>query len=77
MPVLDKNGQIERVMSLADARVDKEKGVVICSTVDPAQYAVGFPEGVYHTFDYPFYFFDVRANAAHRIEHYFAGNKGN
>ena len=76
-PVLDQNGQIERVTGLADARVDKTKGVVICSTVDPAKYASGFPEGVYHTFDYPFYFFDVRANAAVRIQQYFSLNTGN
>lgn len=77
LPVLDKNGQIERVMNLADARVDKAKGVVICSTVDPAQYQSHFPQGVYHLHDYPFYYFDVRANAARRIQTYFASNKGN
>ncbi len=76
-PELDANGQIKRVMGVADARVDKKRGVVICSTVDPAKYAFGFPEGVYHSFDYPFYFFDIRANAANRIEHYLAGNKAN
>jgi hypothetical protein len=77
LPVLDKNGQIERVMNLADARVDKAKGVLICSTVNPAQYQSHFPQGVYHSEDYPFYYFDVRANAARRIQTYFAGNKGN
>jgi len=77
LPVLDKNGQIERVMNLADARVDKAKGVVICSTVNPAQHQSPFPQGVYHLQDYPFYYFDVRANAARRIQTYFAGNKGN
>lgn len=71
-PVLNKNGSIKRVMNLADARVDKAKGVVICSTVNPADYQFGFPEGVFHTFDYPFYFFDIRANAANRVEHFFA-----
>jgi hypothetical protein len=79
-PVLDENGQIKRVMGLADARVDKTKGVVICSTIDPAAPPYftpgGFPEGVYHTFDYSFYFFDIRANAAKRIDRFFAGNTG-
>jgi hypothetical protein len=75
MPVLDADGQIKRVMGLADARVDQKRGVVICSTVDPAKYASGFPKGVYHTFDFPFYFFDVRANAANRIERYLAANR--
>jgi Protein of unknown function (DUF3089) len=74
LPVLDKNGQIKRVMNLADARVDKAKGVVICSTVNPAQYQSPFPQGVYHLQDYPFYYFDVRANAARRIQTYDAGS---
>jgi hypothetical protein len=73
--VVDADGQPKRVMGLADARVDKAKGVVICSTVEPADYFVGFPEGVYHTFDFPFYYFDVRANAADRIRHYLAGSR--
>jgi hypothetical protein len=79
-PVLNANGTIERVMNLADARVNKTKGVVICSTIDPAQPPYftpgGFPQGVLHTFDYPLYFFDVRANAHARVEHYFASHKG-
>jgi hypothetical protein len=75
MPELDADGQIKRMMGVADARVDQKRGVVICSTVDPADYASGFPKGVYHAFDYPFYFFDVRANAANRIEHYLAANR--
>jgi Protein of unknown function (DUF3089) len=74
-PVLDKNGHIKRVLGLADARIDKAKGVVICSTVNPAAYQFGFPEGVYHTFDYPFYFFDIRANAANRVQHFLASSK--
>jgi pimeloyl-ACP methyl ester carboxylesterase len=73
--VIDGRGQPRRVMGLADARVDKARGVIVCSTVKPADYFVGFPEGVYHTFDYPFYYFDVRANAAHRIRHYLAGSR--
>jgi hypothetical protein len=73
-PVLDTNGSIKRVMGLADARINSAKGVVICSTVDPADHQFGFPEGVYHTFDYPFYFFDIRANAANRAKHFFASN---
>jgi hypothetical protein len=77
-PVLNADGSIKRVMGLADARIDKAKGVLICSTVDPAQppYFVpgGFPMGIYHPFDYPFYFFDIRANAANRVEHFLAKN---
>jgi hypothetical protein len=77
-PLLTRQGRILRVMGLADARVDKEKGVVICSTVPasrPPYYSPGgFPKGVLHSFDYPLYFFSVRANAALRAQHYLAAH---
>ena len=75
-PLLNKNGTIKRVRGLADARVNMAKGVVICSTINPANPPYynpgGFPMGVLHPFDYPFYFFDIRANAANRVERFFA-----
>ena len=74
LPKLDQYGEILRVTTLADATVNKARGVVICSTVNPHDYFFGFPLGVYHTFDYPFYFFNVRQNAADRIQQYFAEN---
>jgi len=75
-PVLTAQGKIRRFRNLADARVDKAKGVVICSTIPwqgPPYYTPGgFPMGVLHGFDYPLYFFSVRANAAARVAHFFA-----
>jgi hypothetical protein len=72
--LLDENEAIKRVMNLADARVDKANGVVICSTIDPANPPYftpgGFPMGVLHSFDYPFYCSDIRENAANRIDKY-------
>ena len=77
-PVLNADGTIKRFMNVADARVDKARGVVICSTIDasapPYFMRGGLPMGVLHTFDYPLYFFSVRANAADRVAQYFAGN---
>ena len=77
-PMMNTHGTILRVMSLADARIDKAKGVVICTTIDPtvSPYYTpgGFPQGVLHPFDYPFYFFDVRANATNRVTQYFANH---
>jgi hypothetical protein len=76
MPVLNDDGTIKRFVNVADARVDKARGVVICSTIDAADPPYfrpgGFPMGVLHTFDYPLYFFSVRANAADRVQHFFA-----
>jgi hypothetical protein len=77
-PVLTAEGRIKRFLDVADARVDKTRGVVICSTIEwqePPYYTPGgFPTGVLHPFDYPLYFFSVRANAADRVAHYFAAN---
>lgn len=75
-PVLDASGNINPVFGLADARVDTAKGVGISSTVPVTQYSPGgpgqFPEGVYHGFDIPFYFFDLRLNATDRTAQFLA-----
>ena len=65
-------GEIVPVLDYADARVDIAKGVVICSSADVVALSPGTtsPKGVYHTFDYPFYYFDIRANAADRVDYY-------
>jgi Protein of unknown function (DUF3089) len=69
-----KTGKFVRVMSYANAQINTAKGVLICSSANVKKLAPGnavFPEGVYHPYDYPFYYFDIRANAANRIAHYF------
>ncbi|NPV41382.1 MAG: DUF3089 domain-containing protein [Anaerolineae bacterium] len=62
------------VPQYADARVDTANGALICTTADEdALYELtrhGFPRGVYHSFDYPFYFYNLRANAQNRIDKY-------
>ncbi len=72
-PVLDAQGQPKKVLSYADAQIDTAKGELICSTVDQATLAPGnsmVEAGIYHSFDYPFYYFDLRANAENRIDRY-------
>ena len=75
-PSSTPTGTIKCFLKVADARVDKARGVVICSSInaaDPPYFRPGgFPMGVLHTFDYPLYFFSVRANAADRVQHFFA-----
>jgi len=65
----------EPVPQYADARVDIVNGVLICTTADEdLLYELtqhGFPRGVYHSFDYPFYYFNLRANAQNRVNQYF------
>jgi len=67
-------GQFVKVMDYANAQIDTAKGVLICSSGNVAKLAPGnllLPEGVYHSYDYPFYYFDITANAANRIHHFF------
>ena len=73
--VIDGAGNPVKTEHYADATVNKKRGVVICSTADPNQLAPGNPAlqvGIYHGYDYPFYYFDIRANAANRIARYLA-----
>ena len=68
--------KLQPVPQYADARVDVAKGVLICSTADENAlivYTKAFGKGVYHSFDYPFYFFNIRANAQNRANK-FMGN---
>ncbi|MPM06696.1 hypothetical protein SDC9_52999 [bioreactor metagenome] len=71
--MLDENGEFMQVKNFADAAVDSEKGALICSSVDAAKWAPGnplMPSGIFHSFDYPFYFFDIRENAKTRVQSY-------
>jgi hypothetical protein len=67
-------GKLVKVKHYADARIDKRRGTIVCSTCSVSLYAPGkpggFPKGIFHIHDYPFYYFDLRQNAANRIQHY-------
>jgi hypothetical protein len=70
----DKSGAYKKVPHYADAQVDTDKGVLVSTTPDVDVWSPGgpnqFPKGVYHSFDIPFYYFDVRANAKERVSAY-------
>lgn len=63
----------EIIENLADARIDLNRGVVVCESVDPSKYAVTAPSDKffgpesYHTQDYGFYYFNLRENVKLRI----------
>jgi hypothetical protein len=74
-PVLDAQGQPKKELRVADARIDTAKGQLICSSVNTATLSPGngmVAAGIFHNYDYPFYYFDIRANAANRIARYLA-----
>jgi len=66
MPV---DGVLVKVQQYADAQVDAAKGALI-TTANPTGLQLGFGPGVYHSYDYPFYYFNLRENAANRISNY-------
>lgn len=69
LPV-DKEGNFGKIMNLADAKVNLAKGVVECSSVDENamfQISGAMGLGVYHSFDIPFYYYNLRENAERRV----------
>lgn len=74
----DSEGNYLKILNLADAKVDKEKGVIVCSSVDVQEYAPGgglFGKGILHSYDYPFYYYNIRANAEERVSNYLRINQ--
>ncbi len=61
------------VEGLADAKVDLERGVIVCESVDPSIYAIAAPGDLffgpesYHLHDYGLYYFNLRENVKERI----------
>ena len=58
-----------KVLNFADAQIDLKQGVIICSSVnESAMYKLsgGMGSGIYHNFDIPFYYYNLRQNAEDR-----------
>ena len=69
----DETGKMITLPHYADAQVSLARGVLICSTVDVNKLSPGnkvFPKGVYHHYDYLFYYYNLRENAANRTAQY-------
>ncbi len=63
------NNSFVKKLNFADARIDLSQGILICSSVnDSAMYKIsgGMGLGVYHGFDIPFYYYNLRQNAENR-----------
>jgi hypothetical protein len=75
---LDESGKTAFLSHYADARVDKARGVIICSTAEVDRFAPGsavWARGIYHNLDYPFYYLNIRENAARRSANFLAQAK--
>lgn len=65
-------GKLEFYKSLADAKIDLEKRVLICSSIDAGLYGGPPMLGTFHMLDYALYYLNLRKNAALRIKSYFS-----
>ncbi len=69
----DTQGVFTATPQYADAKVDTAKGVIICSTANDSELILSFGPGIYHSYDIPFYYFNLRQNAQNRLEKYLSG----
>jgi hypothetical protein len=64
------DAQVTRINPITSA-IDpsSETSVLICSSADPTKLGTvpGLPEGFYHNYDYPFYYYDIAKNAQNRV----------
>ena len=68
---------IPQFLPFADAQIDNVKGVLVCAAANEDLMhglAPGMPRGVYHSFDYLFYYYNLRANAANRVAKFLAAH---
>lgn len=68
----DYSGTITReIPQLTGAYIEDSRGVLIAPDIVPADYSNAlFPDGVYHLFDYQFFYRNLQANVALRVEAY-------
>ena len=74
---VDVSGNIvKEIPHLTGAYIDMKRGALKAPDVSPEKYPSGlsiFPQGVYHIYDYQFFYRNLQENVAARIEAYFSG----
>lgn len=63
---LEYNGKYVDKFKYADARVDQDRGVVICNVDDKTLPESHWSKGIYHHHDVGLYYYNLRQNAANR-----------
>jgi pimeloyl-ACP methyl ester carboxylesterase len=72
-----QTGQFQQVPQYADAKIDKDRGVLIAAAPNEnLMFAMSgtLGKGVYHSFDVQFYYFNLQANAANRAAKFLAAH---
>ena len=69
-------GEIEsEIPQLCGAYIDPVRGALKVTDVTPEQYPAGldiFEDGIYHLYDYQFFYRNLQQNVADRLEAYLA-----
>jgi ribosomal protein S16 len=71
----DSSGNYTKVNNFADAQIDLKQGVLISSNVNEDlmfKLSSSMGLGIYHSFDIPFYYYNLRENAKTRADTYLA-----
>ena len=75
----DYSGEIvTEIPQLTGAYIDPERGALKVPDVSPDDYPPGldiFSEGVYHLYDYQFFYRNLQENVGERVQAYLAGQK--
>jgi hypothetical protein len=74
---VNDDGAMTREERIADAKISRERGTIICSTADREKWSskaasrAYFPIGVLHENDITLYYYSLRENAENRVKQYF------
>ena len=71
------SGEIKKeIPELTGAYLDESRGTLRMTDIDPAEYSNSlFPDGVYHLYDYQFFFRNLQENVAVRLNRYLQNTK--
>ena len=66
------SGEIKKELpNLTGAFLDENRGTLIVTDINPSDYSNSlFPDGVYHLYDYQFFYKNLQENVAVRLENF-------
>lgn len=68
--LLTGKGKLEVRRQFADATINNQRGTLVCSTAPIAEFGNPAPLPTFHSYDYAFYYQNLRENAALRSERF-------
>jgi hypothetical protein len=78
--IVKDDGSFKNAAHIADAKINPQRGTIICTTVNPEEFSSEgasrdyFPVGVFHENDIPLYYYNLKQNAQNRVKRFFERN---